>query len=113
MYTGRPVFDKTGLTGTCDFVLECVVGTVPVAVAADTAGPSIFTAVQEQLGLKLEPATAEFDIVVIDRADRPTPNRNELDCVLRRTVCALHDRPNPRTATRRIAGTNVPVIRHP
>jgi uncharacterized protein (TIGR03435 family) len=38
------------------------------------AGPSVFAAVQEQLGLKLEPSKARRDALVIDRLERPTPN---------------------------------------
>jgi uncharacterized protein (TIGR03435 family) len=73
-YADRPVIDKTGLTGTYDLSLECVVGNVPVGVAANSSRPSLFTALQEQLGLKLEPATAPFDTVVIDHAERPAAN---------------------------------------
>jgi uncharacterized protein (TIGR03435 family) len=73
VYTDRPVFDKTGLAGTYDFTLECVVESLAAGVA-DIGGPSIFTALQEQLGLKLESATAPFDTVVIDHAERPAPN---------------------------------------
>jgi len=69
---GRPVVDKTGLTGKYDFTLDYV----PAAKAAidDSGGPSIFTALQEQLGLKLEPATAPMDVLVIDSVERPTAN---------------------------------------
>jgi len=69
---GRPVVDKTGLTGKYDFTLDYV----PVAKAAtdDSGGPSIFTALQEQLGLKLEPAKAPMDVLVIDSVERPTAN---------------------------------------
>jgi uncharacterized protein (TIGR03435 family) len=69
---GRPVVDKTGLTGKYDFTLDYV----PVAKAAtdDSGGPSIFTALQEQLGLKLEPAKAPMDVLVIDAVERPAAN---------------------------------------
>jgi uncharacterized protein (TIGR03435 family) len=45
-----------------------------VAPQPDADAVSIFTAVQEQLGLKLESATAPLDVIVIDRIDRPTEN---------------------------------------
>ena len=46
----------------------------PDAAASPDAAPSVFTAVQEQLGLKLESSRAERDTLVIDRLDRPTEN---------------------------------------
>jgi uncharacterized protein (TIGR03435 family) len=69
---GRPVVDKTGLTGKYDFTLDYV----PAAKAAtdDSGGPSIFTALQEQLGLKLEPVKAPMDVLVIDSVERPAAN---------------------------------------
>jgi uncharacterized protein (TIGR03435 family) len=64
---GRPVVDRTGLPGTFDFQLRF---------AADpnreSKFPSIFTALQEQLGLKLESARAPIDVIVIDHVERPT-----------------------------------------
>jgi uncharacterized protein (TIGR03435 family) len=68
---GRPVFERTGLTGGYDFDLKWTPG-----LAADPAGTSvsIFTALQEQLGLKLESATAPLDVLVVDHVERPTAN---------------------------------------
>lgn len=82
---GRPVFDETGLSGDFDFVLHfdpnSVVGlpfkegsSSDSAAAADSGEPSIFTAVQEQLGLKLEGQKRAIDTVVIDSLQRPTEN---------------------------------------
>jgi uncharacterized protein (TIGR03435 family) len=67
---GRPVIDRTGLTGGYDVDLRWTptVGTEP----ASGDAISIFTAVQEQLGLKLESSTAPLDVVVITRVERPT-----------------------------------------
>lgn len=69
---GRIVENRTGLEGRYDIALDY---TRPAPGTADTAaGPSIFTALQEQLGLKLEPIRTPVDVVVIDRASRPTEN---------------------------------------
>jgi uncharacterized protein (TIGR03435 family) len=71
---GRIVVDKTGLQGYYDFTLnfapESVPG-APAAPAADVTAPSLFTAMQEQLGLKLEPGREPIQVLVIDRAARP------------------------------------------
>jgi uncharacterized protein (TIGR03435 family) len=77
-WVGRPVVDKTGLLGfyrlTMDFdIIAARRGQVPDAIAADGAA-SIFTAVQEQLGLKLRPSRGIGTRLIIDRIDRPTPN---------------------------------------
>jgi uncharacterized protein (TIGR03435 family) len=65
---GRVILDKTGLTALYDIDLNWSPDNEP-----DT-GPSIFTALQEQLGLKLEPANAPLDVVVIDHIERPSEN---------------------------------------
>lgn len=81
---GRTIIDKTGLAGNYDFTLEWnpdegsapkpVDGAAPAATAAPDARPSIFTAVQEQLGLKLESTKAPVDVIVIDHIEKPTEN---------------------------------------
>ena len=92
--TDRPVLNKTGITGR--FFMDLVFApdqATPGALArlaimarrnvgntgASTAppnppGPSIFTALQQQLGLKLEPITGPRDFIIIDHAERPTAN---------------------------------------
>ena len=69
---GRPVVDKTGLAGKYDFMLEYV----PAAKAAtdQTGGASIFTAIEEQLGLKLVPTKEPMDVLVIDSIEQPASN---------------------------------------
>jgi uncharacterized protein (TIGR03435 family) len=72
----RPVVDKTGLAGKYNWILEWSSDTVnsPDAPPQDSGGPTIFTAVQEQLGLKLETAKGLIDIWIIDKIDRPSEN---------------------------------------
>jgi uncharacterized protein (TIGR03435 family) len=65
---GRTVVDRTGLTAHYNFKL------VYSADMGDTTGPSIFTALQEQLGLKLEAGKGPVDVVVIDGAEKPSEN---------------------------------------
>jgi uncharacterized protein (TIGR03435 family) len=79
-FTRRIVVDRTGLTGSYDIDLvwtpdQMPSGPPPPGVtmpAIDPNGPSIFTALQEQLGLKLESQTGPVDVVVVDRVERPT-----------------------------------------
>jgi uncharacterized protein (TIGR03435 family) len=68
-----PVLDKTGLTGAYNFVLEFSrdENTEPSDIPR---GPNLFTAIEEQLGLKLEPASAPREFIVIDAVAKPTPN---------------------------------------
>jgi uncharacterized protein (TIGR03435 family) len=70
--SGRPVLDKTGLTGKYDYKLEYA--PEDNSVDADPTGPSLFTAVQEQLGLKLESAKGPVEIFVVDHVERPSGN---------------------------------------
>ena len=82
---GRPINDKTGLTGLFDFKLEWTPGSEqapgpfgpnpdapPPPVPGD--GPSLFTALQEQLGLRLESTKGPVEVVVIDSVQKPTEN---------------------------------------
>ncbi|SPE41677.1 conserved exported hypothetical protein [Candidatus Sulfopaludibacter sp. SbA3] len=77
--THLTVVDKTGLTGRFDYTLNWnpalqYLNANPDSPAPDSFGPSIFTAVQEQLGLRLESGKAPVEVVVIDRVDHPSAN---------------------------------------
>ena len=88
MFVGRVVVDKTGLTGGYDIDLTWTpdqmpqrgagaAGDQPIRVNGvdiDPNGPSIFTAVQEQLGLKLDSQKGPVEMLVIDRAEKPVEN---------------------------------------
>jgi uncharacterized protein (TIGR03435 family) len=86
---GRTVVDKTGLTGKYDFTVKWTPdesqgamfkgpGSGPPGSASkpppDSSGPSIFTAIQEQLGLKLESQKGPVEILVIDHVEKPSEN---------------------------------------
>lgn len=62
---GRPIEDMTGLTGPFDFTYEA---------RRSPDGPSIFTTIQDDYGLRLEPRTGMASILVIDHVEQPTPN---------------------------------------
>jgi uncharacterized protein (TIGR03435 family) len=68
---GRPVIDQTGLAGRYEFDL---VWTDDDAASDSAGGPSVFTAIQEQLGLKLEPTKGPVPVLVIDHAEQPSEN---------------------------------------
>lgn len=69
----RPVVNETKLSGPYDIDVTFTPDTpVPGPVAADA--PSLFTAVQEQLGLKLNPQRVPTDVIVIDRVEQPSEN---------------------------------------
>lgn len=93
---GRPVVDKTGIKGFYDFKLQFtregiaggagpfgplppggpggIIGGPDPAGAASDPMPSIFTALQEQLGLKLDSTKGQVDVFVIDSVEKPTEN---------------------------------------
>lgn len=77
---GRLVIDRTGLTGGYDFDFEYAAEPAPGAAPAPEAAtavtdrPGLFTALEEQLGLKLQPTRAPIDVTVIDRVTPPTGN---------------------------------------
>jgi uncharacterized protein (TIGR03435 family) len=82
----RPVVDHTGLTGRYDFNLDWTPddsqftqlrkasGSPPPATNDSSPWPSLFTAIQEQVGLKLDAVKIPTDVIVIDHAERPSPN---------------------------------------
>jgi len=80
---GRKVVDKTGLKGDFDIRMEWTPDetqpfqlppNAPPIRPADPTGPSLFTAIQQQLGLKLESSRGPVDVLIIDRAEKPTGN---------------------------------------
>lgn len=91
---GSTVVDKTGLTGKYDYTMNFApemggmspmgpmgpppsgasASNDPAASTPSTAAPSIFTAVQEQLGLKLVARKEPVDVIVIDHIEEPSPN---------------------------------------
>lgn len=85
---GRPTIDRTGLSGTYDWTLVWTPDNLPPraggtasgqpllvnGVPVDPDGPPLSTAIQEQLGLKLQPSTGPVDVLVIDRVERPSPD---------------------------------------
>jgi uncharacterized protein (TIGR03435 family) len=79
----QPVINQTGLTGKYDFTLKftpdasqmAALGPLPPGVASDPDGPpDIFTAFQQQLGLKLTPAKTAVDVMVIEKIEKPGEN---------------------------------------
>jgi uncharacterized protein (TIGR03435 family) len=85
---GRTIIDKTGLAGTYDYTLNWTPDDAPPmgggpgggppgsdnAPPQDAGGPSVFTAIQEQLGLRLEPQKGPADVIVIDHIETPSAN---------------------------------------
>ena len=76
---GRSVVDRTGLQGSFDLELTFSIDGLTVAnrpppAAGSPEGPAVFTALEEQLGLRLAPARARVEVLVIDAVERPTPD---------------------------------------
>lgn len=85
---GRPIIDRTGLVGAFDWTLAWTPENLPPrapgtppdrplvvnGLTIDPNGPTLSTALQEQLGLKLQSAVGPVDVLVIDHAERPTEN---------------------------------------
>jgi uncharacterized protein (TIGR03435 family) len=71
----RPVLDHTGVTGEFDFTLESpdiMMGRMQPS--EENPGPSVFTAIQEQLGLRLEPSRGPIETLIIEHAAKPLEN---------------------------------------
>jgi uncharacterized protein (TIGR03435 family) len=86
-FTGRLIVDKTGLTGLYDFDIQIDLATmlaaassmgvnvpVPATNLPPSDGPSLLTALQEQLGLKLDSQRGPVEVLVIDAVEKPTPD---------------------------------------
>jgi uncharacterized protein (TIGR03435 family) len=77
-FAGRQVVDKTGLQGVYDLTIDYTPDQIPNVngepASIDPNGPSLFTAIQEQLGLKLESTRGGAEVLVIDFVERPTPD---------------------------------------
>jgi bla regulator protein BlaR1 len=73
---GRTVVDKTGLTGNYDFTLKWTPKSTTDAGSATgpESLPSFFTALQEQLGLRLVSAKGQVEVIVVDDVDEPSEN---------------------------------------
>jgi uncharacterized protein (TIGR03435 family) len=79
-FMGRPVLDKTGITGIFDFKMDWVIDLPRSGEPANfddavqAVGPSVFTSLQEQLGLRLASQKSPLEILVISRAEEPAAN---------------------------------------
>ncbi len=72
-FLGRPAVDQTGLTGRYDFQLKWTADESR-APTDGSAPPGLFTAIQEQIGMKLEPVKALADVLVVDAVQKPEAN---------------------------------------
>ena len=86
-FVGRPVLDRTGLAGNYDFKMQwarddsqvqtpsaSAPNGQPPPPPTDSSGPNLFTAIQQQLGLRLEAGKGPVEIIVIDHIERPSGN---------------------------------------
>jgi len=78
-FVDRPIVDETGLVGRYNVHLEFVRDSAPNAtavpgVAPTDPGPMIFTALEQQLGLRLRPGKAPVDVIVVDHVEKPSAN---------------------------------------
>jgi uncharacterized protein (TIGR03435 family) len=70
----RPVIDKTAMSGAFDLKLEFSLVQVQTNAAPDATAPDIITAIEEQLGLRLEATKAAIEVLLIDHAEKPDAN---------------------------------------
>ena len=68
------VVDKTGISGAFDVKMSAFIGGGVANAAADDPRPQMSTAVQDMLGLKLERVKGPSNVLIVDRAERPTEN---------------------------------------
>jgi uncharacterized protein (TIGR03435 family) len=73
LFVDRPILDKTGITGTYDYRIEAT-PEFRINNNPELSDISVFTAVQEQLGLKLEPQKGPIEILVVDHIEKPSAN---------------------------------------
>jgi bla regulator protein blaR1 len=96
---GRIVVDKTGLTGKYDFTLHwpTTVGAQQATASTSSprsSGPSIFAAIQEQLGLKLEQQTVPMEVLVIDRVEKPSESQAQATAAITPAYETVSIKPN-------------------
>jgi bla regulator protein BlaR1 len=103
LQVGRTVLDMTGLTGNYDFTLQWAPLLPKDAVISPASGSSIFQAVRQQLGLKLEPKTAPLEMLVIDHAELPSAS-NSADTTTEPAYESVSITPN------KLGGDRLPLI---
>jgi len=78
LFVSRDIVDKTNLSGELDMDLHWLPDQMPSVTSGrllspvDSTAPPLFTAIQEQLGLKLEPSRGPVEVLVIESVDKPT-----------------------------------------